>query len=232
MIYNTAQIFPTTIYIGELENHKNHKKNFYDVYHKFDYKVTSEHNNVSEECGNPLIHFEQSLEPLFVEITEHVKNYIHNILCLRDLFDIVITKTWLSRARSVEDEIPWHIHSTSHISFTYYLNVPKNAHAITFSNQHEPNNLFLGMSNYNNSEEKRFIKNYNEHNSETFFIVPNEGCLVLFPSKTPHSTQSKSEEFCGERLAIVGDITLILKDEHLSFPMGYLNQKYWKKFNE
>ena len=79
MIYNTAQIFPTTIYIGELENHKNHKKNFYDVYHKFDYKVTSEHNNVSEECGNPLIHFEQSLEPLFVEITEHVKNYIHNI---------------------------------------------------------------------------------------------------------------------------------------------------------
>jgi hypothetical protein len=39
-----------------------------------------------------------------------------------------------------------------------------------------------------------------------------------------------SDVFTGERLAIVGDITLILKEEHLSYSMGYINEKYWKKF--
>lgn len=228
--YNIAQIFPTTIYVGDIENHEKYKEEFYKLYHKFDYEVTSENNTVSEECGNPLIHLEKSLEPLFSEITSHIKNYIHNVLNLRDLFDVTITKTWLSRAREIKDEIPWHIHSTSHISFTYYLNAPTNSHTITFSNQHEPNSLFLGMSKFNEEKEKRFVNLYNENNATTFFITPEEGKIVLFPSKLIHSTKSKSDEFDGERLAIVGDVSLILGEEYLSFPMGYINEKYWKKF--
>lgn len=232
MNYNTFNIFPTTIYVGKLDNHEEYKSEFYKVYPKFDYEEDGEDiNTVSENSGNPLIHLEESLNPLFEEIVIHVKKYMHEVLLLKDMFDVVITKTWLSRARQAKDQIQWHIHSTSHISFAYYLNMPKNSHSIKFQNQHQPNSLFLGMNDADYPSHKRmFVESYNEVNSQTFFIVPEEGNVVLFPSKTIHCTDAMSDVFTGERLAIVGDITLILREEHLSYSMGYINEKYWKKF--
>ena len=37
-------------------------------------------------------------------------------------------------------------------------------------------------------------------------------------------------DFEGERLGIVGDITLMLKEDQLNFSMGYIDNKYWKKY--
>ena len=37
MNYETFNIFPTTIYLGEIDNHKKYKEDFYKVYDKFDY---------------------------------------------------------------------------------------------------------------------------------------------------------------------------------------------------
>ena len=37
-------IFPTTVYVGEMSDHDNYKKSFYDVYHKFDYDEDEENN--------------------------------------------------------------------------------------------------------------------------------------------------------------------------------------------
>ena len=146
MNFEIVNIFPTTIYVGKLDNHISHKKSFYDVYPKFDYpqihEETNTVNTVSENCGNPLIHLEESLDPLFNEIVNHIKNYIHNILLLKDIFDVVITKSWLSRSKECHHEIPWHIHSTSHISFAYYLSTPKDSHAVQFSNENRPNSVF------------------------------------------------------------------------------------------
>ena len=31
-------IFPTTVYVGEVTDHQTHKEEFYKVYHKFDYE--------------------------------------------------------------------------------------------------------------------------------------------------------------------------------------------------
>ena len=49
-------VFPTTIYVGEMNHHEKYKKNFYDVYDKFDYEEDDVNNTVSENVGNPLIH--------------------------------------------------------------------------------------------------------------------------------------------------------------------------------
>ena len=43
-----------------------------------------------------------------------------DILEYKDIFNYAITKSWISRARD-NKEIPWHIHSTSHISFVYFF---------------------------------------------------------------------------------------------------------------
>ena len=48
MDYETFSIFPTTIYLGELDNHEKYKEEFYKVYPKFDYEENDRNNTVSE----------------------------------------------------------------------------------------------------------------------------------------------------------------------------------------
>jgi uncharacterized protein (TIGR02466 family) len=230
MNFEVINFFPTTAYIGRIKNHNQHKQSFYKVYPKFDWEEDLYNITVSENVGNPLLHLEPDLDSLFDEIINHIKNYAHNVLMLKDVFDFVITKTWISRSRQSNHEIPWHIHSTSHISFSYYINMPENAHSLKFSNDYLPNNLFLGMTKDHKDFSRCFVKEYNDINCETIFMVPNEGDVVIFPSKLTHSTSSMNDKFDGERLAIVGDITLVLKEEYLSYSMGYIHPKYWKTY--
>ena len=83
LIYN---IFPTTVYVGEIENHEQHKNNFYRLYPKYDYdQVTvrdgkTYSNTISENSGNPLIHLEDSLEELFEQVIINVKTYVLDVL--------------------------------------------------------------------------------------------------------------------------------------------------------
>ena len=225
----TFNIFPTTIYVGEVTDHQTHKEEFYKVYHKFDYEDSDANSTVSENTGRPFIHLEDNLDPLFNEIILHTKRYVMDVLQYKDIFEYVITKTWLSRTRS-QKEIPWHIHSTSHISFVYYLNMPPNAHKLKFLNPHNKNSFFLGMSLESRYEERTMVKEFNQLNSEEFYIHPPEGTVALFPSSIQHCTQCVDKSFNDERLAIVGDITLTLKEDQLQYSMGYIDQKYWKKY--
>ena len=222
-------IFPTTVYVGEVTDHQTHKEDFYKVYHKFDYEDSDANSTVSENTGRPFIHLEDNLDPLFNEIILHTKRYVMDVLQYKDIFEYVITKTWLSRTRS-QKEIPWHIHSTSHISFVYYLNMPPNAHKLKFLNPHNKNSFFLGMSLESRYKERTMVKEFNQLNSEEFYIHPPEGTVALFPSSIQHCTQCVDKSFSDERLAIVGDITLTLKEDQLQYSMGYIDQKYWKKY--
>lgn len=224
MNYNLFNIFPTTIYVGSSENHSQNKKNFYNVYSKYDFEDTT----VSENSGNPLLHLDEELKELFDEVISNTKTYIHEVLLVRDIFNIAITKSWISRARNKEQEIPWHIHSTSQISFVYYINMPQKSNSLQFLNFNSPNNLFLGMNSEYKKKERMIVSDYNYYNSNTFHITPQEGHIILFPSSIRHSTKNIHGNFDGERLAIVGDITLILKQKELSLSMGYLDPQYWK----
>ena len=218
-------IFPTSIYVDKMIDHESYKSNFYDVYHKFDYEENDVNNAVSENVGNPLIHHEGCLDPLFEEVISHVRNYTLDVLKYKNIFDYVITKTWLSRSRDWKS-IPWHIHACAHISFVYYINVPPKSHKLKFMNPHFKNSLWLG-----NKEGKydhlKMIQEHDAVNAETFFIHPPEGHIALFPSTLRHSTEY-IEGFEGERLAIVGDVTCVLKKEYLQFSTGFISPQYWK----
>ena len=222
-------VFPLTIYVDKVNNHEIFKKDFYKLYSKYDYVENERSNTVSEGQVDPLIHTEPSLKPLFTEIAGHVSAYIHDTLKFRDIFNINFTKTWLSRMRDCK-EIPLHIHSTSHISFAYYLNVPPNSHKLTFSNPHNQNSLFKTATQDKILNDMNMVNEFNMLNASTFSLHPEEGYVFLFPSSVVHGTESVVSDFNGERLAIVGDITLILKEEYLHFCNGYIDQKYWRQF--
>ena len=230
-LYN---IFPTTIYVNQIENHSKYKSKFFKLYSKYDYEQKSFRdgeewfNTTSENFGNPYIHLEESLGDLFEQIINNVKIYVQDVLNYEDIFNFIITKTWLSRSRDSHENVKWHSHSTSHISFSYYLNTPPNSHYIKFANSSNINGLFAGL---NTSETKNAIKERNELNASTFFIEPKEGSLILFPSSLEHCTQCPSNAFTGERLAIVGDITLVYKEDSANnYSMGYINPKYWRLY--
>jgi len=231
MAFETLNIFPTTLYVGEMDNHLKYKDEFYKVYPQYDYEETHIDNTVSENLGKPFIHLEESLDPLFNEVVKHAKRYVCEVLEYKDIFNYVITKTWLSRARRPDNQIRWHFHSTSHISFVYYLSAPDNSHVLEFQNNCTKNDLFKVMNvEDEDAPDRTMVKNFNPINSPAFFMHPIEGSLVLFPSLLSHHTRFMGGDFTGERLGIVGDITLMLKEDQLNFSMGYIDNKYWKKY--
>ena len=231
MTFETFNIFPTTIYVGEMVDHQKYREEFDKVYPQYDYEETSWDNTVSENLGKPFIHLEDNLDSLFYEIANHAKKYVCDVLEYKDIFNYVITKSWLSRARRPDNEIRWHFHSTSHISFVYYLSTPDNSHALEFSNTCTKNDLFKAMNvDDEDTTERNMVKNFNPLNSPAFYMHPIEGSLFLFPSSLSHHTRFMGGDFKGQRLGIVGDITLMLKEDQLNFSMGYIDNKYWKKY--
>ena len=93
MAFETLNIFPTTLYVGEMENHLKYKDEFYKVYPQYDYEETHIDNTVSENLGKPFIHLEENLDPLFNEVVKHARRYVCEVLEYRDIFNYVITKT-------------------------------------------------------------------------------------------------------------------------------------------
>ena len=75
------------------------------------------------------------------------------------------------------------------------------------------------------------ISEFNNLNANTFYLYPTEGYVSLFPSNLTHGTESVDDNFNQERLCIVGDINLILKEQYLHHSMGLIDEKYWKKFS-
>jgi hypothetical protein len=108
--------------------------------------------------------------------------------------------------------------------------MPKNSHCIEFDNNCSKNILFGAMNVEDDNKERTIVDQYNELNAQTFFLHPPEGTIALFPSSLCHGTRFTGGDFSGERLAIVGDVTTILKDDEFGFSTGYISDKYWKKY--
>ena len=81
-------VFPLTIYVDKVNNYEIYKEDFYKLYPKYDYVENERSNTVSEGQVDPLIHLETTLSPLFTEIADHVRSYIHDTLKFRDIFNI------------------------------------------------------------------------------------------------------------------------------------------------
>ena len=86
--------------------------------------------------------------------------------------------------------------------------------------------FFLGANSHNNIDDLNMIKEFTELNSKKFFIHPVEGHVAIFPSRLSHGTECVKTNFNGERLSIVGDVNLILKEEYLLHSMGLIDEKY------
>lgn len=233
--YQLHNIFPTSVYVGEMEDHARHKEVFYrEIYPKYEFPRIEESsgdiNTVSEHEGKPIIHMEECAVAMMKEITKHIKIYYMEILGLRDVFDVYHTKSWISRSYGSEELIPEHLHAPAHISYAYYVNAPEGSHALSFYDKKKGNELFQSVLDYYH-EDDTFIDQYTFESTQKYSLHTKEGTICIFPSKTPHGTDSVSEVFSGERLAISGDCIITLKEsEKMKYSVGYINPKYWRTY--
>ena len=224
-------LFPTVVYRNLIPNRQKHIAKFLEKLdeYKFD---TSNSTITGEYAGKVNIHHDKEFEQFFNDLKVELINYFGVLGVRTDLFDFYVAKAWLS----IIDEdktMNAHTHSESHISFVFYINVPKNSHAIWFMNQHMPNEFFAGlMNNERPNHTELMISEINPANQESDYFVPEQGMLLLFPGKLPHfvaksPVASGPQE--GTRICLAGDINIHLKPGLNNFEAGRMAVDFMRK---
>ncbi len=223
-VYN---IFPLTIYQSKIGIEKNEKKKLISIIK--DMKVNSKnieyYNKVGSWTGDTQgfenLHHNPDFINFHKEVKKKIVEYLNVLNIDQNQLDIYVQRSWATISDGKE-HIDKHSHLQSHISFAYYLKKSKEDSKINFYDDKRHNELIPGLFESPTANRRKILKKIDLHNSSSISIDPEEGDIVIFPSKTPHSTEPNVLN--SERISISADITLIAKDsellEHLTPPIS------------
>ena len=162
---------------------------------------------------------------LYKEIGTKVKEYASTLNINIEMIDFYMQRSWATVCNKNEYLNP-HKHWQSNISFAYYLKKPLNSGNIVFSFNENPNEIADKLFSYDKLQ-KGLISGVNNLNQTVFEIDVIEDEIVIFPSKTAHSTiRNLSNE---DRISISGDISIMLKNSS-QFEHLLPNPNFWQKF--
>ena len=164
-------------------------------------------------------------ENLFLEIKKKIEIYLDFLKIDKNQIEIYIQRSWATI--SVDSEvISKHQHLQYHLSFAYYLkkNI-KDSNFIIYDDD-KKNEFIPGLFGSKTLIQKKLIKEISFATATRIALDVKEDDIVIFPSKTPHSTDQIKTN--SERISISGDVIFVAKDttniEHL-MP----NFKNWRK---
>lgn len=196
-----VNLFPTSIYKAEMPEYTNWVEKRWT-----EHRFNTDESLTGEMEGQVLVHHDSYLTSFFVELNEHVKEYLETFLVD---YDIHFMKTWYS----VTDEkrsVPHHNHDPAHISWVYYVS------------GEDP--LCFAKENFNEWFPEAFAgKEKNFNNGTVYQMNVKPGDLLIFPSKLFHHTYNTMP-----RVSLAGDI--LLTNKNLNTEGGLLHPKYWKQF--
>ena len=162
---------------------------------------------------------------LYKEIGTKVKEYASTLNINIEMIDFYMQRSWATVCNKNEYLNP-HKHWQSNISFAYYLKKPLNSGNIVFSFNENPNEIANKLFSYDKLK-KGLLHDINNLNQTVFEIDAMEDEIVIFPSKTAHSTmRNLSNE---ERISISGDISIMLKNSN-EFEHLLPNPNLWQRF--
>lgn len=225
-------MFPTVIYSTIIEDHERFDKLIMDNMSKHGFD--SQKLITGEPEGKSLVHCDPAFDDFFQQIAFHAEQYANQFAVKNELFDYFITKSWYVIVNNVTQKIKYHVHSAGHMSFVYYANLPALSDILNFSNTHEPNAMFEGLFDTNPDDSRNLVGEVTEFNCKSYSVMPQQGQLIIFPSKLPHGTvwhpDNRNNQFPGQRVGISGDINMIMKPDVVNFESGKLNYKHWRKY--
>jgi uncharacterized protein (TIGR02466 family) len=116
-------------------------------------------------------------EPILISLIKNIE-FNSNII-IKDIFksskEVILINIWFNINKYKDFNVP-HTHPFSKISGVFYVKIPENSGDIVFVNDTK-------IENYLPSEK---INQYNNYNSSTWSIKPQENMLYLFPSWLNH----------------------------------------------
>ena len=228
---NLINLFPLTIIkdkieiidnekvlmIDEIRNMKNNSKN-----EDFQTKTNAW---TGDTQGFEYIHKNRKFKNLFDEITKRIWGYLDCVEIDSKRVDLYIQRSWATISVGGE-RIKKHRHFQSHISFAYYLKKNKQDANIVMFDESYKTEIMPGIFRSDTALQKGIIKKMNPFNVTQAIVNVEENDIVIFPSKTIHSTQPTNSN--DERISISADIICVAKDSNLlEIGMPPLNQ--WTK---
>ena len=184
------------------------------------------HSWLGDVNGFENLQLNSQFDKLFNLIIFNIKKYIDSMNIDSDQLNIYIQRSWATISRGAEN-IPPHKHHQSHISFAYYLKKNENDSKISFHDSAAQNEFMPLLFSSRSVAKKNIIKKRDLLSSPIVQIPAKEDEIIIFPSKSRHSTQPGIKN--DERISISADISLLVKNsdglEHLTPPF-----ENWKKF--
>ena len=153
-----------------------------------------------------------------------LNQYLNTLEINTQLLDIYYQRTWATFTEN-DQNIIFHTHSQSNISFAYYLLKPPSSGGIIFRSNELQNEIAKNI--FTNSKlEQSLINKPNAYNSDRSLFYLEQDSIIIFPSKTPHATSPNNSGL--PRISISGDVTIMLKNSN-GFEHLMPNFKNWKK---
>jgi len=164
---------------------------------------------------------------LFVQIAEKIRSYTDSLGINTELINFAFQRSWATVTRQGE-RISEHAHEQSNISFAYYLKKPPGSGAINFITEDHPNEFSRGIFTPT-KQDLGFIKTPSPMTWNLMTIEADQDDILIFPSKTLHSTvPNQSEE---ARISISADVVTMLRDSQGHETM-MPDIKHWQSLDE
>tara|TARA_B110000495_G_C22875830_1_gene510786 strand:- start:29 stop:721 length:693 start_codon:yes stop_codon:yes gene_type:complete len=175
--------------------------------------------------GHEYIYNNPKFKKFFSEITEKIKIYLDNLKVDKDQIEIYLQRSWATISIGKE-VISKHKHLQSHLSFAYYLKKsPTDSNFVVYDDE-KKNEFIPGLLSSKTLIQKKIIKEITFNTATRISLSVNEDDIVIFPSKTPHSTEQNNKNI--ERISISGDIIFLARNTSL---IEHLTPSFenWKK---
>jgi hypothetical protein len=220
----TFDLFPTLVATDTYEQHDEFKQVFFHNLPKY----LRADGITGEQSGHVDLHLNPDFEEFFQFVSSVANEYIDTLIGTKDIWEPWLVKTWFS-----DFNVPAHNHDDAHLSFVYYVNVPKTAaYPLHFLPPLDmPNDLTRGM--FLPNKDIKVVEYNNQYNCNSVELQATEGALVVFPAKLRHGVESavgrRPTKINDRRISLAGDFVLTFKDK-TARSMGLQPVSNWRTF--
>jgi uncharacterized protein (TIGR02466 family) len=169
-MFNISSVFPTSIVIGDLDREISKEELEVVEYHK-----TRTYNNTGNITSLDRYILKTQLPEIKQFIELGVKSYVDTILIPKHSVNFYITQSWLNYTHLGQFHHK-HSHSNSVLSGVFYFSADEEKDKILFFNERYKQIVIP-------------TKEFNIHNSDSWWFAVKTGRLVIFPSSLTHMVE-------------------------------------------
>ena len=183
--YEVVPLFHTPLYVSKMDLTDTEIQNLINQQYE---DIRPRNGRISK---TKYVLHEARFRPLLKKLNKHVDIYTRDLLKVKHEITFSLKNSWCMQ----HDSGHWaqkHYHQNSIISGVLYIKTSSTSGNIFFHNKLIQNNLFSPILQIPFEEE-------NIHNSDTYWIHPEDGTLVMFPSFLEHSVntnKSNDARYC------------------------------------